>query len=226
VRSLLTRPKSGQELFHGVKSRRLQPSISDILDFHDRHVVLRQFTKPKYASGISGRASSGSGAPEATVWAAGRPERRAATGLSGVHGQPNKSQGAFFQGLLAEIEVQEDAAGALTRIEEALALAGETGEHWSDAFLHRLRDEILLKRDLANAAPADEAFLSAIAVAQAQKAPSFELRAAPDLARLHSSMGRSADVHALLASALGSFRRPRNFPEIEKAQTLLTALTS
>ena len=36
---------------------------------------------------------------------------------------------------------------ALARIDEALALANETGEHWSDAFLHRIRGEILLKRD-------------------------------------------------------------------------------
>jgi hypothetical protein len=58
----------------------------------------------------------------------------------------------FYQGLLAEIEAQDDAGGALTRIEEALALAGETGEHGSDVFLHRCRGEILLKRDPANTA--------------------------------------------------------------------------
>ena len=39
--------------------------------------------------------------------------------------------------------------------EVGLALAGETGEHWSDAFLHRLRGEILLKRDPANTAPGE-----------------------------------------------------------------------
>jgi tetratricopeptide (TPR) repeat protein len=37
----------------------------------------------------------------------------------------------FFQDLLAEIEAQGDAAVALTRIDQALALAGETGEHWT-----------------------------------------------------------------------------------------------
>ena len=84
----------------------------------------------------------------------------------------------FFQGLLAEIEAQGDADGALTRIDEALALAGETGEHWSDAFLHRLRGEILLKRDPTNTVPAEEAFRTAIAIAQQQKARTFELRAA------------------------------------------------
>jgi predicted ATPase len=130
----------------------------------------------------------------------------------------------FYQGLLAEIEAQGDAEGALSRIDEALALAGETGERWSDALLHRLRGEILLKRDPANTAPAEEAFLAAIATAQQQKARSFELRAALDLARVYHSTSRSTDAHALLGSALKGFSPTPEFPEIAEAQTLLTAL--
>jgi hypothetical protein len=85
----------------------------------------------------------------------------------------------FLQGLLAEIEVErQDVKQALTRVDEALGLAQQTGEHWSDAFLHRIRGELLLKRDPANTLPAEEAFLSAIAIAQQQKARTFELRAA------------------------------------------------
>jgi predicted ATPase len=132
----------------------------------------------------------------------------------------------FYQGLLAEIEAQGDAEGALTRIEEAVAVAGETAEHWSDAFLHRLRGEILLERDPANTAPAEDAFRTAIAIAQQQKARSFELRAALDLARLYNSTSRPADAPALLASALKGFSPTPEFPEIAEAQTLLTALTS
>ena len=97
---------------------------------------------------------------------------------------------------------------------------------WSDAFLHRLRGETLLKRDPSNTAPAENAFLTAIAVAQQQRARSFELRAALDLARLYSSTGRSADAHALLASALKGFSPTPEFPEIAEAQTLLSALAS
>jgi hypothetical protein len=51
-------------------------------------------------------------------------------------------------------------------LDEALALAKETGAHGTDAFLHRIRGEILLKRDPANTAPAEEALLTAIAIAQ------------------------------------------------------------
>ena len=137
----------------------------------------------------------------------------------------NKAWTPFFQGLLAEIEVEaEDAEGTLVRIDEALALAGETGEHWTDAFLHRIRGEILLKRDPANTAPAEEAFLTAIAVAQQQKARSFELRAALRLAKLYQSTGRAADVHAVLAPALAGFSPTPEFPEIAEAQTLLAVL--
>jgi predicted ATPase len=93
--------------------------------------------------------------------------------------QGNKLFVPFFQGPLAEIEAEaEGTGGALTRIQNALALVRETGEHWTDALLHRIRGEILLRRDPANTAPAEEAFLTAIAIAQQQKARSFELRAA------------------------------------------------
>jgi predicted ATPase len=114
----------------------------------------------------------------------------------------------------------------LTRIDEALTLAGETEEHWSDAFLHRLRGGILLKRDPANTAPAEDALLTAVAIAQQQKARSFELRAVLSLAKLYHSRDRPADAHAVLASALKGFSPTPEFPEIAEAQTLLSALTT
>jgi predicted ATPase len=130
----------------------------------------------------------------------------------------------FYQGSLAEIEAQEDAEGALTRIDEALAVAGDTGAHWSDAFLDRCRGEILLKRDPTNTALAEDAFLTAIAVAQQPKARSFELRAALSLAKLYHATDRPADAHAVLAPALEGFSATPEFPEIEQAQALLAAL--
>jgi predicted ATPase len=132
----------------------------------------------------------------------------------------------LFEGLLAQIEARHDAEGALTRIDEALALAAETGEHWCDAFLHRLRGEILLKRDSANAALAEDALLAGIAIVQQQKAGSLELRAALDLVRLYSSTSRHADARALLASVLKGFLPTRKFRRSRKAQTILATLTS
>ena len=146
--------------------------------------------------------------------------------LAAFTDQGNKALVPFFQGLLAEIEAHGDAEGALSRVDEALALAAETGERWSDAFLHRCRGEILLKRDPANTAPAEDALLTAIAIAQQQKARSFELRAALSLAKLYQSTGRVADAHAVLAPALEGFSLTSEFPEIEQAQRLLGCLGS
>ena len=70
----------------------------------------------------------------------------------------------------------------------------------------------------------EEAFLTAIGIAQQQKARSFELRAALSLAKLYQSSGRAADAHAVLAPALAGFSPTPEFPEIEQAQTLLAAL--
>ena len=119
----------------------------------------------------------------------------------------------FYQGLLAEIEAEgEDAEAALAGIDGALALAGETGEHWFDAGLHRIRGEILLKQNPADPAPAEAAFLAAIAVAQQQKARSFELRAALSLAKLYQSTGRPIDAHDVLGPALEGFSPTPEFP--------------
>jgi predicted ATPase len=144
--------------------------------------------------------------------------------LAACADQGNKLWAPFCQGLLAQIQAQGDAEGALIEIGEALALAGETGEHWSDAFLHRVRAEILLKHDPSNTAPAEDALLTAIAIAQQQKARSFELRAALSLAKVYHSTDRPADGHAALASALTGFSPTPEFPEIEEAQALLAAL--
>jgi predicted ATPase len=165
------------------------------------------------------------------IWARARLGDREG-GMTGLQealpaylGQGNKLVAPLFQGLLAELEAErDDADGALRRIDEALALASETGEHWTDALLHRLRGEILLKRDPANTATAEEAFLAAVAVAQAQKAKSFELRAALSLAKLYQSTGRFAEVHAVLAPALEGFSPTPEMPEIAEAQALLASL--
>jgi predicted ATPase len=133
----------------------------------------------------------------------------------------------FYQGLLAEVEVQrQDVEQALTRIDEALAFAGETGEHWSDAFLHRLRGEILLKHDPANTAPAEEAFLTAIAVAQQQRARSFELRATTSMARLWRDQGKRDEARELLAPVYGWFTEGFDTRDLKEAKALLNELSS
>ena len=116
----------------------------------------------------------------------------------------------LFDGLLkialAEAEARAgDLDRAVAILDEALATCDRLGYRAFEAELHRARGEMLLKRDPANPAPAEEAFLTAIAVAKRQGTRSFELRAALSLAKLYQSTGRPADAHAVLAPALEGF---------------------
>ena len=88
----------------------------------------------------------------------------------------------------------------------------------------RARGEMLLRRDPANPAPAEEALLTAIAVAKQQGTRSFELRTALLLAKLYPSIGRDADAHSVLALALEGFSPTPEMPEIAEAQALLGSL--
>jgi predicted ATPase len=91
--------------------------------------------------------------------------------------------------------------------------------------MHRIRGEILLKRDPANTGAAEQSLQTAIAIAQSQKARSFELRAALSLAKLYRAANRDADAHAVLTMAVEGFPPTRQFPELSEAQTLLAALS-
>ncbi len=126
---------------------------------------------------------------------------------------------------LAEAEAEAgEIDAALATVEGAIAEIERTGQRWCEAEAHRIRGEILLKRDPAKTAPAEDAFLTAIAVAQQQKAKSFELRAALSLAKLYQSTNRAADAHAVLAPALEGFSPTPEMPEIEETQALMAEL--
>jgi predicted ATPase len=127
--------------------------------------------------------------------------------------------------LLAELEADEgNAEGALTLIANGLAMAQEGGQQYADSFLHRLRGDIVLKRDPANRAPAEEAYRTAIVIAKQQAARGYELRASLSLAKLYHATGRPADAHAVLAPVLEGFLPTPEMPEIAEAQALLGTL--
>ena len=135
----------------------------------------------------------------------------------------------IFDGLLkialAEVEARAgDAARAIAILDEALATCDRSGCRAVEAELHRVRGEILLKRDPANPAPAEEAFLTAIAVTKQQGTRSFELRAALALAKLYHSTECPAKAHAVLVPALEDFSPTPKMPEIGEAHALVATL--
>jgi predicted ATPase len=139
--------------------------------------------------------------------------------------EANSLNAPWLRGLLAELEAATHGPdAALTLIDQGLTISQETGERFSDPCLHRLRGEILLERDQADPAPAEEALKTAIAIAKQQGARSYELLASLSLAKLYQSTGRSADAHSVLAPALKGFSPTAEMPEIAEAQALLAEL--
>jgi predicted ATPase len=135
----------------------------------------------------------------------------------------------IFDGLLkialAEAEARAgDVDRAVAVLDEALATSDRTGHRTFEAELHRLRGEMLLRRNPGNPGPVEEAFETAIAVAHKQGTRSFELRAAFSLAKLYQSTARPAEAHAILAPALEGFSPTPEMPEIAEAQGLLAEL--
>ena len=142
-----------------------------------------------------------------------------------------REQGTVYLISNVEAALAEAEAGAgetdagLRRLDDALAELEATDSRWYEAEMHRIRAEILLKRDSANTAAAEQSLQAAIAIAQSQKARSFELRAALALAKLYRAANRDADAHAVLAPAVEGFPPTQKFPELAEAQTLLAALS-
>ena len=120
---------------------------------------------------------------------------------------PRQQNALVFDGII-KIALAEAEAGAgdpdraIAILDEALATVDRTGYRAFEAELHRARGEILLKRDPASPAPAEEAFLTALAVAKQQAARSFELRGALALAKLYQSTSRPVEAYSVLAPAL------------------------
>ena len=131
----------------------------------------------------------------------------------------------FFQGLLADLELETlGADSAVVRIDEALVSADQSTNFASLPFLHRLRGDILLKRNPRNTAPAEDAYRTAIDIAKQQAARSPALQASLALAKLYQSAGRPAEAKAVLAQALEGFAPTDEMPEIGEALELMVAI--
>jgi predicted ATPase len=104
---------------------------------------------------------------------------------------------------------------------QLIGSAEQTGQHWLDAELHRVRGEFLLRRDPLNVSAAEGAFKRALQIARSQQTKTFELRGALGLARLYIRDDRAAAVSEVLEPVCIDFAAGQNLLEIEEAQRLL-----
>jgi predicted ATPase len=115
-------------------------------------------------------------------------------------------------------------AEAVNLLHDALTLVERTGERWFEAELHRHKGEVLLRWRDSDPTKAEACFRNAMAVAQAQCAKLWELRAATSLARLWRDQGRRAKARDLLAPVYGWFTEGFDTADLKDAKGLLDEL--
>jgi predicted ATPase/DNA-binding SARP family transcriptional activator len=126
--------------------------------------------------------------------------------------------GALAQGLAQAGYVEQ----ALTTIDEALTKCERDEERWWFAELLRIKAEVMLSAEGADAAAAAEAHLQdALSWTRRQGALSLELRCATDLARLWHQQGRAAPARDLLAPIYARFTEGFATADLEAAKALL-----
>jgi predicted ATPase len=132
----------------------------------------------------------------------------------------------WFLTLLAEAE------GRLGHVDEGLRSLDEAQdwvrrneERLYEAEVHRIRGELLLRRQAPDPAGAEKCFAEALAVAREQEAKSWELRAATSLARMWNERNRREDARALLEPIFSWFTEGFDTADLQDAQSLLEQLS-
>jgi predicted ATPase len=112
----------------------------------------------------------------------------------------------------------------LSILNEALSEVEETNIRCYEAELKRIEGELLLAPGGSDEIRAAASFREALAIARAQQAKSFELRAALSLARLWWRQGKSEAARDLLAPVYGWFTEGFDTADLREAKELLEAL--
>jgi class 3 adenylate cyclase/tetratricopeptide (TPR) repeat protein len=127
-------------------------------------------------------------------------------------------------GLLTEVCMELgrlEQAGSF--VEAALSAAETLAQPYWDAELHRLKGEILKRRE-GNSDEAALAFGRALEIAREQNAKLFQLRAATSLARLWHRQGRAEEAREVLHPIYGWFTEGFDTQDLKDARVLLEAL--
>ena len=153
--------------------------------------------------------------------------RTISTGVEAMRSTHSTMWMPLFLSYLARAEAeigQFDEAWA--RIDGATAAVETTHERWHEAEVNRIAGEIALRSRERDTVKAQSCFERALAIARAQQARSWELRAATSLARLWRDSGRRAEAHDLLAPAYGWFTEGFDTLDLIEAKALLDQLAS
>jgi predicted ATPase len=115
---------------------------------------------------------------------------------------------------------------ALRCVGEAVTEVETTKERWWEAEVHRIAGEIALMLPKPDMAKSEAYFEHALAVARAQRAKSWELRAAMSMARLWRDQGKRKEARDLLAPVYGWFTEGFDTLDLKEAKALLDELAA
>jgi len=115
-------------------------------------------------------------------------------------------------------------ADGLKLIEEALVVAGNSGQLPNEPELHRIKGELLIILDASKPTEAEGCFREAIQKAQRHGAKSWELRATMSLARLLVMQGRRDEARTMLAEIYNWFTEGFDTADLKDAKALLEEL--
>ena len=104
-------------------------------------------------------------------------------------------------------------------IRQGIEFIQATDERYFESELYRLRGEIMMQQN--DEKGAEVSLQTAVDVARDQKAKSWELRAATDLARLWESRGETEAAFQLLAPVYEWFSEGFDTPDYISAKNLL-----
>jgi adenylate cyclase len=128
-----------------------------------------------------------------------------------------------YTGLLSELLGKAgDAEQGLAMLADAFGMVERSGERWFEAELHRTQGDLLLL--CGQPAEAEAALEKALAVARAQQARAFELRASIRLARLWQGQGKTSEARGLLVPLCAWFSQQPDTPDLAEARALLGSL--
>jgi class 3 adenylate cyclase/predicted ATPase len=111
-------------------------------------------------------------------------------------------------------------------ISEAMTVTETSKERWWEAETHRIAGEIALMSSEPDRAKPEAYFERALAIARAQQAKSWELRAAMSMARLRRDQGKRDEARDLLAPVYDWFTEGFDTHDLKEAKALLDALAS
>ena len=101
-----------------------------------------------------------------------------------------------------------------------------TKQNWYEAEAHRIAGEIALMSPKPDVAKAEAYFERALAIARAQQAKSWELRAAMSMAQLWREQGKRDEARELLAPVYGWFTEGFDTLDLKQAKALLDDLAA